>query len=236
MNPKDVTIITGASKGIGEAIAYKLSLDNHHIVLIGRNEENLKRISNKLNLTGSSEYYCGSVTDGNFIKQSFEQVIKNNGKIDHLINNAGIMIIKKFVDASLEEFQSQMETNMYGVFICTKEALPIMIERQTGSVINISSLAGKNNFVGGTMYSTTKHALMGFTKSLMLEVREHNVRVAVVCPGSVATDLLIDSPMSPINRGKILQPGDIAEVVSSIIKMPARALISEIEIRPTNPR
>jgi 3-oxoacyl-[acyl-carrier protein] reductase len=236
MNSKDVTIITGASKGIGESIAYKFASENHHVVLIGRNEENLKRISNKINTYyGSSEYYAGSVTNVEFIKKSFNQVIERHGRIDHLINNAGIMIIKKFVDASLEEFQSQMETNMYGVFICTKEALPSMIERQTGSIINISSLAGKNNFVGGTMYSTTKHALMGFSKSLMLEVRSYNIRVAIVCPGSVSTDLLLNSPMTPKDKGKILQPEDIAEVVFSIIKLPPRALVSEIEIRPTNP-
>ncbi|MDP2301323.1 MAG: SDR family NAD(P)-dependent oxidoreductase [Ignavibacteria bacterium] len=235
MNPKEVTIITGASKGIGESIAYKFASEDHHVVLIGRNEERLKIVSKKINQTGTSEYYVGSVTDPNFIKNSLTEVIEKHGKIDHLINNAGIMIIKRFEEATLEEFQSQMETNMYGVFICTKEVLPTLIERKSGSIINISSLAGKNNFVGGTMYSTTKHALMGFTKSLMLEVRDHNIRVAVVCPGSVATDLLLNSPITPQNKGKILQPDDVAEVVFSIIKLPPRALVSEIEIRPTNP-
>lgn len=234
---KEITVITGASKGIGEAIAYKFSKEGHHIVLIGKNEDKLKSVAEKIiSMGGSAEFYAGSVSDKTFVDEFTSKVISKYGKIDHLINNAGIMVIKKFVDASIDEFKSQMETNMYGVFLCTKAVVAKMIERKTGSIINISSLAGKNSFVGGTMYSTTKHALMGFTKSLMLELREYNIRVAAVCPGSVKTDLLLNSPMMPQNSEKILQPEDVAEVVLSIIKLPVRALVSEIEIRPSNPK
>lgn len=231
----DVTIITGASRGIGEAIAKKLATENHFVILLGRDEFKLKSLVNEINSFGNADYFSGDINDIDFIKSVVESVIEKHGRIDHLINNAGIMIIKKIIDASVDEFIQQMNTNVISVFNFTKMVLPYMISQKSGSIINISSLAGKNSFVGGTMYSTTKHALMGFTKSLMLEVREHNIRVAAVCPGSVSTDLLLNSPMNPKDKSKILQPSDIADVVSSIINLPPNALVSEIEIRPTNP-
>lgn len=231
----DVTIITGASRGIGEAIAKKLATENHFVILLGRDEFKLKSLVNEINSFGNADYFAGDINDIDFIKSVVELVIEKHGRIDHLINNAGIMIIKKIIDASVDEFIQQMNTNVISVFNFTKMVLPYMISQKSGSIINISSLAGKNSFVGGTMYSTTKHALMGFTKSLMLEVREHNIRVAAVCPGSVSTDLLLNSPMNPKDKSKILQPSDIADVVSSIINLPPNALVSEIEIRPTNP-
>ena len=110
-----------------------------------------------------------------------------------------------------------------------------MIEKKSGAIINIVSLAGKNSFVGGAMYSASKHAALGFTKSLMLEVREFNIRVAAICPGSVDTEFFNGSSMNP-NRDKILKPEDIAETVLLILKLPVRALISEVDIRPTNPK
>lgn len=111
-----------------------------------------------------------------------------------------------------------------------------MVKQKSGSIINISSLAGKNGFQYGTTYAATKHAVMGFTKSLLLEVREHNIRVAAVCPGSVVTDMIMNTDMKPGQPEKILDPADVAEVVASIINLPPRALVSEVEIRPTNPK
>ncbi|MBX2976900.1 MAG: SDR family oxidoreductase [Ignavibacteriaceae bacterium] len=220
MTNMDVTIITGASRGIGEAIARKLVIENHLVILLGRDEVKLKSLFNEINSFGSADYFAGDINDVDFIKSVVESVIEKHGRIDHLINNAGIMIIKKIIDASVDEFIQQMNTNVISVFNFTKIVLPYMISQKSGSIINISSLAGKNSFVGGTMYSTTKHALMGFTKSLMLEVREHNIRVAAVCPGSVSTDLLLNSPMNPKDKTKILQPSTTMRLFSSIIKLP----------------
>jgi len=166
---------------------------------------------------------------------SVKKIIDVYGKIDHLINNAGIGIMKKVVDASLDDFKKQVDVNLFGVFNFTKAVLPKMIERRSGSIINIASLAGKNSFIGGTMYSATKHALLGFAKSLMLEVREYNIRIASICPGSVNTGFSSGS-LDPRSKGEILKPEDVAEVVISVIKMPVRVLMSEIDLRPTNPK
>lgn len=232
-----VSIITGASRGIGKAIAKKFASENHYTVLVGRNENLLKEVQSELKTFGKENlYFVGDVADPNFAKKCVELTLEKYGKIDNLINNAGILIVKKFIDSDLSEFQEQINTNLIGVYNFTKAALPSMIEKKSGSIINISSLAGKNTFVGGTMYAATKHALMAFSGCLMLEVREHNIRVAVVCPGSVATDMIFNSSMAPANPEKILDPSDVAEIVSTIIKLPARALMSEVEIRPTNPK
>jgi 3-oxoacyl-[acyl-carrier protein] reductase len=236
-NHKDVSVVTGSGRGIGYAIAVRLAKENHNVVLISRTESELKKAKKEIDLIGSdTSYFVGDVADEKFVEDIVKEVQKKYSKIDHLINNAGIGIIKKLIDSDLDDFKKQVNTNLYGVFNFTKAVLPGMIKRTSGSVINISSLASKNSFVGGTMYSATKHALNGFTKSLMLEIREYNIRVATICPGSVDTGFGSKSKLDPRSSGRILLPDDVAEMVAAIIKLPARALASEIDLRPTNPK
>ena len=234
---KEVSVITGSGRGIGYAIAARLAKENHNIVLLSRTESELKKVKEEIDSFGSdTSYFVGDVADDKFAETTIEEVQKKYSRIDHLINNAGIGIIKRLVDSDLDDFKKQINTNLYGVFNFTKAVLPGMIKRTSGSIINISSLASKNSFIGGTMYSASKHALMGFTKSLMLEVREYNIRVVAICPGSVDTRFGSGSKLDPRSSGRILLPEDVAEVVASVIKLPVRALTSEIDLRPTNPK
>ncbi len=233
---REVSIVTGAGKGIGKGIALRLADEGHNLIITSRTEKDLQILQEEIRSKNvECEYFTGDVYDVEFVNSSVQKVFEKFGKVDHLINNAGFGIFKKFIDSTLEEFKSQINTNLFGVYNFTKAVLPEMIKRNSGSIINISSLAGKNSFVGGTMYSASKHALMGFTKSLMLEVREYNVRVAAVCPGSVETNFGSGNS-SPMNSKNILMPEDIAEVVATIIKLPVTALMSEVDIRPTNPK
>ena len=233
MSERRLAVVTGANRGIGRAIALKLAKENNDVIIFGRDVEALKKVKNEiLDLNVNCEYYSGDVNDVEFVNNSINKILTDHKKIDILINNAGMGIFKKFVDSNLEDFKKQMDVNIYGVYNFTKAVINQMIERRNGYIINISSLAGKNSFATGTMYAATKHALMGFTRSLMLEVREFDVKVAAVCPGSVDTEFFSghrnDNP-------KILQSDDIAEAVSVILKLPKNALISEIDIRPSNP-
>ena len=226
-----VAIVTGASKGIGEAISINLASQNILVCAFGRDKKAL------LELAESNEnisIYSGDLTENNFIQKSVSEILQKFGKIDYLINNAGLAVFKKFVDTSIEEFQDQININLYAVFNLTKSVVPHFIQRNIGTIINISSIAGKNGFVYGTTYAASKHALMGFTKSLFLELREYNIRVSAVCPGSVETEMIINSPVQPKNIDKVLKANDVAEAVKAIINMPQNALISEIEIRPNN--
>lgn len=233
---KIISIVTGASRGIGRGIALRLAKEKHNVMIFGRDISLLKTFEKELREFGiDTKSFAGDVKNEKFVKDSIDTILNQFGKIDHLINNAGIGIMKKVIDATLDDFKEQIDTNLYGIFNFTKAVLPIMIERQSGSIINILSLAAKNSFVGGAMYSASKHAALGFTKSLMLEVREYNIRVAAICPGSVDTEFSHGTIQSK-NVNKILKPEDIAEAVVSVLNLPPRALISEIDIRPTNPR
>lgn len=236
MNINDVTIITGASRGIGRGLAIRFAREKNKIMLFGRDADALATTKNGLsNYAVENEIFAGDVSDKDFVKKSVDKILDKFGRVDHLINNAGTRTFNKVIDASLDEFKKQIDANLYGIFNFTKACLPSMIERKSGSIINIISLAGKNSFVTGSMYSASKHAALGFTKSLMLEVREYNIRVAAVCPGSVDTQFFGGTDMKP-NREKILKVEDIAETVMAILKLPPHALISEIDIRPTNPK
>lgn len=230
----DLTIVTGASRGIGRAIAIRLAKSGGNLVLIGRDKNKLEETVKIVSEQGvNGVYYTGDVSNKSFIENTVKDVIDKFGKVDNLINNAGVAVFKKFVDTSIDDFMLQMNVNMYAVFNFIKAVVPYMIQNNRGTIINISSLGGKNPFVYGTTYSATKHALMGFTKSLMLELREFNIRVAAVCPGSVQTDMIINTPVAPKEISKVLQPEDVAETVALIINLPRSALVSEIEIRPT---
>lgn len=234
---KQVSIVTGASKGIGRAIALKLAKEGHTLSLFGRNENELKSLSEEINKLGNESIsFSGDVLDKYFVNKSVEETLQKFGQVDNLINNAGIGIFKKFIDSELEEFQRQVDTNVYGIYNFTKAVLQNMMDKKSGTIINIASLAGKNAFIGGTMYSATKHAVLGFTKSLMLEVREYNIKVSAVCPGSVATDFNSGAHKDPDRIGKILTPDDIADAVSLIINLPISANLSELDLRPTNPK
>lgn len=234
MSEREVCIVTGASRGIGKGIALKFADEGKDVMLFGRDIEALKQTQKLVREKGVvAEYFAGDVGDESFVKKSVKKIIDKYGKVDILINNAGLGIFKEVTEASLDEFKKQVNTNLYGIFNFSKAVLDNMIERKSGTIVNIASLAGKNVFAGGSMYSATKHAVLGFTGCLMQEVRKYNIKIAAVCPGSVETDFHSDG--SPASSKKLM-PEDVAETVSLIIKLPQRALASEIDIRPTNPK
>jgi 3-oxoacyl-[acyl-carrier protein] reductase len=234
VSERDLCIVTGASRGIGRGIALKFAEEGRDVMLFGRDVEALKETQRLVKAKGvDAEYYSGDVGDEEFVNKSVKEILDKYGKVDVLINNAGMGIFREVINASLDDYKIQVNANLYGIFNFSKAVLNNMIERKSGAIINIASLAGKNVFAGGAMYSATKHAVKGFTGCLMQEVRQHNIKVAAVFPGSVETDF--HSGGSPASSKKLM-PEDVAETVSLIIKLPVRALASEIDIRPTNPK
>ena len=128
-----------------------------------------------------------------------------------------------------------MATNLRSLYLVTREILPAMRERKQGAIVNIASLAGRNGFAGGTAYAASKHAVLGFSRSLMLEVRKDNIRVITICPGSVDTPLIQHQEILHPDLARILKPEDVAETVVASLALPERALVSELDVRPTNP-
>lgn len=237
MSENQVSVVTGASRGIGKAIALALADEGHDIIIFGRDRNALDKVSEVIKSKNVRVLsFSGDVRDVDFVNNSVQEISDKFGRIDNLINNAGFGIFKNFVDSSLQEFRDQIDVNLFGVYNFTKAVVPSMINAKKGNIINISSLAGKNSFVGGTMYSASKFALMGFSRSLMLELREHFIRVVLICPGSVDTEFFVESGHSAPAKGKVLLAEDIAHTVLSVIRLPERAMISEIDIRPTNPK
>ena len=235
MNNKELAVVTGASRGIGKAIALKFAKEGYNVMLFGRDAAELKRVEEEAQSFGvSSEIFTGDAADADFVNESVNKIIKDYSRIDHLINNAGMGIMKKIADSTLDDFKKQVDVNLYGVFNFSKAVLPSMKERRSGSIINIISLAGKNPLSPGGLYSATKHGALGFTKSLLQEVREYNIRVAAICPSSVDTSF--GNGAHDSRKDKILKPEDVADTVLAVIKLPVRALISEIDLRPTNPK
>jgi 3-oxoacyl-[acyl-carrier protein] reductase len=157
------------------------------------------------------------------------------GPIDTLINNAGIAILRPFDELTLEDWDATMATNLRSMFLVTREVLPGMRARKRGFIVNVASLAGKNPFAGGTAYVASKHAVLGFSKTLMLEVRKDGVRVLAICPGSVDTALMRNQSVLPTRTETMLQSDDVAQAILDALRMPERALVSEIDIRPANP-
>lgn len=228
-----VVIVTGAGRGIGKAISLTFAKERSRLVLTSRTKKELEKVADEVKASGAEALIITTdVTDENQVKHLVETAYQRFGRIDILVNNAGIGINAKVVDLKTEDFQSMFDVNVKGAFLCTREVLPHMMKQRDGVIVNISSLAGRNAISGGAVYCATKWALIGFARSLMLEVREHNIRVITICPGSV------DTSFSHIvqKKSNILHPVDVAETVLAAVKMPARAMVSEIDIRPTNPK
>lgn len=225
-------VVTGASRGIGRAIARRLARA-HDIIAIARSEDELRSLADEIAADGGR---CRplplDVTDAAAVQRALADV-----QAGILVNNAGVGHIKPLLDLSVEEWQEMVGVNFNALFYITRAVLPGMIRGGGGDIVNIGSLAGRNTFVGGTGYAGTKHAVIGFTESLMLEVRQHNVRVSVVMPGSVATELRTGSPLlgRADDTSWMLTPDDIAESVAFIVEQRSNALVSRIEIRPSTP-
>lgn len=225
-----VAIITGASKGIGRAIAIALAKEGVTIVLVARNSELLAMVQKEISeIGGRSVSIPTDVTSENSVSNLIIETEKRFGRIDILVNNAGVGIFSNVVDMKTDDFEVMMNVNLKGVFLSCRAVLPSMIKQKHGEIINIASLAGKNSFAGGSIYSATKWGLIGFSRSLMLEVRDYNVRVVTICPGSVNTNFADKERNEPT----IIQPEDVAETVLFSLTMPNRVNVSEIDIRPT---
>jgi len=228
--PKKICLITGASKGIGRACAVKF-LDNGYIVI------NASRSNTNPVKHDDYHFIKTDVAKESDIKNLIAKVLKKFKKIDVLINNAGFGKFALLVDSKTKDFDEMFAVNVRGLYLTTRYAVKSMIKNEEGTIINISSIAGKNGVATASIYSASKHAVMGLSHTLFQEVRKYNIRVVTVCPGSVDTNFF-DHPGSMLtsSRESILSGQDIAEACYLSVSLPASATIAEIELRPTNPK
>jgi NADP-dependent 3-hydroxy acid dehydrogenase YdfG len=237
-----VAIVTGASSGIGYATSLKLSKAGIRVVAGARRidrlqdlekqiiENNGEILIQKLDVTSKSD--CDSLANA---------TVNKWGKIDVLINNAGLMPLSYFRYGKVEEWEQMVDVNIKGVLYCTSAVVPYMLQQKSGHIINISSVAGRVVFAGGSVYCATKHAITAFSEGLRKELSpKDNIRVSCIEPGVVSTELLesiTDETMTGYIQAtkdmEILQSEDIANAISYVIQAPDHVNINEVLIRPT---
>ena len=235
-SPSQTALITGATEGIGRATAFALGRAGYRVGVCARTESKVRQLVK--DMKGEGIEAAGAAADVGVPEQvtrAVDEVTRGLGPIDVLVNNAGILIARPFEELTLDDWDATMSTNVRSLYLVTRAVVGPMRSRKRGSIVNVSSLAGRNGFAGGTAYTASKHAVLGFSRSLMLELRKDNVRVIAICPGSVDTSLLNDQPMLKSDPSKILKPEDVAASILHALALPDRALVSELDIRPTNP-
>jgi NAD(P)-dependent dehydrogenase (short-subunit alcohol dehydrogenase family) len=229
--------VTGGTRGIGRAIAERLVREGASVAICGRTKESVSRAVQEFETAGGEIFgQAADVTRVEDVRKFFQAVDDRFGGLDVLVNNAGAGVFRKVGEMSPEDWHRNIDLNLNGPFYCTREALPRFERRGGGFVVNISSLAGKNAFSGGAGYNASKFGLTGFSEALLLDHRNDNIRVSYIMPGSVATEF----SGSPTDRSGdtswMIAPQDVAEVVALVLRMPARTMVSRVEMRPSRPK
>ena len=228
-------IVTGSTKGIGRAIAERLLAEGAKVTVSARSEAEVAAVVKELERAHPKRVFgrpC-DVRRESDVKALFDETEKALGGVDVLVNNAGVGFFKNLEEMSLEDWNSVIETNLTGVFLCSRAAIPRMRKRGGGYILNISSLAGKNAFPQATAYNASKFGLNGMSEALMQEVRYDGIKVTYLMPGSVSTHFNRHVP-GPEDEWKI-QPADIAQIVVNLLTQDERTLPSAVEIRPSKP-
>ena len=223
-----VALVTGASRGIGRAVSLRLARDGYEIVAVARDAAALDALRAEIEVAGGR---CRTITldltDAGAIAPSLAGVDANV-----LVNNAGIGVIKPFVELSPDEWQRMIDLNVNALYHVTRALLPQMMSRGSGHVCTVGSIGGRSAWVGGSCYGGTKAFVTSWSESLMLEVRERGVKVSVVMPGGVATDFG-GKDASPADAWK-LSAEDVADAVASVVATPPSVLIHRLEVRTLN--
>jgi NAD(P)-dependent dehydrogenase (short-subunit alcohol dehydrogenase family) len=231
-----IAIVTGGTRGIGRAIAERLLSEGAKVAICGRKQDSVDRAVAQMHPLGTAFGLAADVTQHEQVERFFEAVEKQFGGLDILVNNAGEGVFRKVGDMTVEEWRRNIDLNLNGAFYCAHAALARFARRGGGFIVNISSLAAKNPFSGGAGYNASKFGLNGFGEALMLDYRYDNVRVCSVMPGSVATEFAGDPAKHAGDTSWKVAAEDVAEVVSLVLRMPGRTMVSQVEMRPSKPK
>ena len=227
-----VVWVTGASSGIGKAIAEKFSKEGCIVVVTARRKSRLDGIVKGIKLTGgeATALVC-DVSSERSVCSTAEKIRGKYGTIDVLINNAGSTVFKSFLDTATKDFDNVIDANLKGPFLCMKAVLPQMIKRKTGFIINILSVAANTTFENSSVYSASKAGLQAMATCIRKEVRMHNIKICNIYPGAVETDMW-DSKSRQQFRNRMMSPADIGEVTFDVYNKPERLMIEDLVVRP----
>lgn len=230
-----VAIITGASAGIGWASALALAGEGANLVLTARRQSRLDELADQVkNRGGQAATVVGDAREEETALKSIAVAKEAFGSLDFLINNVGVGNYKSFVDLSAEEYDEMMDSNMRSTFLFTRHAVPIMIEQGSGTILMISSIAGKYGLNGEAVYCATKFAQVGFAQALDNELRPHGIKVGAICPGGVKTEFALGRGRTEqsVAESGMLEPEDVADVVLLSCTQSQQSRIIEVIMRP----
>jgi NADP-dependent 3-hydroxy acid dehydrogenase YdfG len=236
-----IVVITGASSGLGEATARHLSAQGASVVLGARREDRIRSLAKELTSKGGKAIAIATdVTDCEQVKRLVDMAVKTYGRVDVMINNAGLMPQSPLERLKVEDWDRMIDVNIKGVLYGIAAALPAMKQQKSGQIINVSSVAGHKVRAGGAVYSATKHAVLALSEGLRQEVKPYNIRTTVISPGAVATELpdSVTEPDLSDSFHKFYEefaiPADsFARAVAFAISQPEEVDINEILFRPT---
>ena len=232
-----VAWITGGGSGIGLAGGIELARAGAHVIVSGRSAETLKKAEKEIKAAGSGEAIALDVADQNEVAKAAAEIARRHGRVDVLINSAGINHPKRnFRNVSIDGWNQIVAVNLSGMFYCVQAVLPGMRERKEGLIINISSWAGRYaSTLTGPGYNATKHAVVALTESINMEECMHGIRATSILPGEVATPILEKRPVPPPpeERARMLQAEDLGKTILFVATLPPRACVNELIISPT---
>jgi 3-oxoacyl-[acyl-carrier protein] reductase len=224
-------LVTGAGRGIGRAIAKALASKGAQVFLAARTASQLESAAEEIRCSGAAAVPVPTdLSDERDIRSLFDRIGNEAGRLDILINNAGVGIYGPVVDFASADFDAVMRVNTKAAFLCCQQALRLMIPKKSGTIINISSVVGFKGYPNQAAYTASKHALLGLTKSLAVEAQEHGIRVSAILPGGVDTEMVAKA-RPDLDPKILLEPEDIAHTVLFLLSLSDRAAIDQIYIR-----
>lgn len=227
-------IVTGGGRGIGRAIALAMAEAGCDVAIASRTRDELEKTVNEIGMFGSQGLaIIADISDPLDIEYMIDTAIENFGKIDILVNNAGIAIFKPFLELTQEDWDTTMSINVRGAFLCAQKVAKYMIPQGSGTIVNICSSASQKAYVNQMAYVASKHAMLGISRALNLELKPYGIKVHAVCPGGVDTKLTADARPND-DRSDWMSPEDIAHAVMMLLTMHDRATVDEIYIRRYN--
>ncbi len=241
-----VALVTGASSGIGEATAATLAGEGAAVALVARRKDRLEALAERIGGAAQTLVIEADITDLDEAQRAVATTVGELGRLDTLVNNAGVMLLGPIVDAPVEEWQRMVDLNLLGLLYCTHAALPHLLAaaarepRSVADVVNVSSVAGRVARLNSGVYNATKHGVGAFSESLRQEVTARHVRVTIIEPGATATELafhnrpeILEGMAQTFGGIEIMQAEDIAESIRYAVTQPRRVTVNEILIRPT---
>jgi len=231
----NVAIITGASAGIGQASARALAGEGAKLVLTARRQDRLEQLIAQTKQLGSDAIFvAGDAREEATALKTVEQATKTFGRIDILINNAGVGNYKNLVDTSAEDFDQMMDSNMRSTFLFARHVAPVMIKQKSGLILMISSVAGIYGFAGEAVYCATKFAQVGFSQALDKELRPHGIKVGTINPGGVKTEFAIGAGRTEagVAQSEMLEPEDVAHAILFACTQSPKSRIIQVQMRP----